>query len=311
MEFRSNSVATQQDNEAISYLTKNLSDPLAAEVRVQELIEKLGHCVATYPDWHPILTAPPSNTSHYVSSLYQVHAYRHNDHTRCFVRGFVTCPYSEERADKLVSELNGVSGLWARRLDEPLYSDDAYPVVVEACEVILEADGTIRSRDALAWFVQKMAQSAATAQVAETWWNMRTYILGRPHGSRSSLLVNQYTGGHMRKILEALNNSGMFGEIKEESLDMLSQKKRNSINETLIRAVLGCWDKESASFEFELCGEKCKATVRDTWEDGEELSIGVEVGNDSLHISGFYYPASDKITYTEPRGKRATAEKFV
>ena len=115
----------------------------------------------------------------------------------------------------------------------------------------------------------------------------------------------------MRKILEALNNSGMFGDIKEESLDMLSQKKRNSINETLIRAAIKRWKKESAKFDFELRGETCKAAIRDTWEDGTELSVSVEVGNGDLYISGFYYADGDKTTYLDPRGKRATAEKFI
>jgi hypothetical protein len=311
MEFRSNAIASQDDAETINYLTKDLRDPAAARVRVEELIGELGHSVSMYPDWHPILTAPTSKTSGHVSSLSQVHEYRHNDHTRSFVRGFVTCPYSEERADKLVNEIRDVQGLTAHRLSEPLYSDEAYPVVVEAYNVELEADGTIRSRDALAWFVQQTAKSATDAQVAETWWNMRSCILGRPHGSRSSLFVNQYTGGHMRKILEALNNSGMFGEIKEESLDMLSQKKRNAINETLIRTAIECWDKKSAKFDFELRGEICKTAIRDTWEDRTELSVSVEVGDGDLYISGFYYADGDKTTYLDPRGKRATAEKFI
>src|SRR3546814_9022491 len=83
----------------------------------------------------------------------------------------------------------------------------------------------------LAWFVQLSAAEATGAQVAETWWNVRSLILGSPHGSRSSLFVNQHTGVHMRKILEAMNASGMFGPIKESSLEMLSQKKRDAISE--------------------------------------------------------------------------------
>src|SRR3546814_17303431 len=79
------------------------------------------------------------------------------------------------------------------------------------------------------------------AQVAETWWNVRSLILGSPHGSRSSLFVNQHTGVHMRKILEAMHASGMFGPIKEASLEMLSQKKRDAISETLIRTAVANW----------------------------------------------------------------------
>jgi hypothetical protein len=177
--------------------------------------------------------------------------------------------------------------------------------------VEVEADGTIRSRDALTWFVQQTANEATSAQVAETWWNIRTNILGVPHGSRSSLFVNQHTGVHMRKILDAMNNSGMFGPIKESSLEMLSQKKRNAISETLIRTAINKWDKTTDSFDFEMRGETCKASLRDTWGDNHEVSVRVEIGRYDLYISGFYYPEEDKITNVDPRGKRELAEKFV
>lgn len=247
----------------------------------------------------------------HISSLSQVKAYEKLDHTAKFVRGFVTCPYSEVAADRLVETIGQVSGLYAYRLDEPLYSDHAYPVVVVAMRVQLEADGTIRSRDALAWFAQLTANQASGAEVAETWWNIRTNILGSPHGSRSSLFVNQHTGAHMRKILEAMNASGMFGPILESSLDMLSPKKRDAIGETLIRCAINNWDRTTDPFTFELRGEICKASLRDTWEDHYELSVRVEIGNHDLYVSGFYYPSEDKITNPDPRGKRELAEKFV
>lgn len=311
MEFRSPTVAAQQNAAAISYLTKSLRDPAAARAVVEQLIAELGNATDSYPDWHPILTSPPRGSSRHVSSLQEVETYRGLDHTIEFVRGFVTCPYSEETADQLVSAVNAVPNLEARRLSEPLYSDRAYPVVVVAWNVELEADGTIRSRDALRWFVSLSASEAANAQVAETWWNIRSYILGSPHGSRSSLFVNQHTGAHMRKVLEAMNESGMFGPIKESSLDMLSQKKRNAIGETLIRTAVTNWDRNAPSFTFELRGETCKASLRDTWEDNEELSVRVEIGKHDLYVSGFYYPAKDEITNIDPRGKRQLAEKFL
>lgn len=311
MEFRSPTVAAQQNAAAIAYLTKSLRDPVAGRGIVEQLFAELGNATEGYPDWHPILTSPPRDSSEHRSSLQQIEAYSGLDHTIEFVRGFVTCPYSEEAADQLVSAVNAVPNLRARRLSEPLYSDQAYPVVVAAWNVELEGDGTIRSRDALRWFVSLSASEAANAEVAETWWNIRSYILGSPHGSRSSLFVNQHTGAHMRKILEAMNESGMFGPIKESSLDMLSQKKRNAIGETLIRTAVTNWDRTTPSFTFELRGETCKASLRDTWEDNEELSVRVEIGKHDLYVSGFYYPASDKVTNVDPRGKRHLAEKFL
>jgi hypothetical protein len=311
MEFRAPAVSLQQNAEALAYLTKNLRDPEPGRRLVKRLLHDLGNAVDSYPDWHPILTASQQGTAEHISSLLQLRVYDGADHTVEFVRGFVTCPYSDVSADRLVDAVNQVPGLDARRLQEPLYADSAYPVIVEASQVELEADGTIRSRDALAWFTQKTASEARTAQVGETWWNIRSYILGRPHGSRSSLFVNQHTGVHMRKILEAMNSSGMFGPIKESSLAMLSQKNRDAISENLIRTAVKNWDKQTDKFEFELRGEACKAMLRDTWDDGHELSVRVEIGKYDLYVSGFYYPEGDKITHLDPQGKRELAEKFL
>jgi hypothetical protein len=311
MEFRAPTVAAQYNAEAISYLTKNLKDPAAGRRQVEQLLEELGNAVDYFPDWHPLLTAPPRNSAEYVSTLSDLKTYKGIDHTRLFVRGFVTCPYSPAAADRLAESVNQVPGLYARRLAEPLYADKAYPVVVAAMNVELEADGTIRSRDALAWFVQQSAADARSAQVAETWWNVRSNILGAPHGSRSSLFVNQHAGAHMRKILEAMNNSGMFGPIKESSLAMLSPKKRKTIGDTLIRTAVKNWDRESETFEFEMRGEICKASLRDTWDDGTEYSVRVEIGEYDLFVSGFYEPKGEKISFTDPQGKRELAEKFL
>ncbi|RLQ85279.1 hypothetical protein [Notoacmeibacter ruber] len=312
MEFRSPTAAFQQNAKAMTYLTKSLNNPDAGRVVVEQLIRELGNAVDHYPDWHPILTAPPRNGAGHIGCLSQLETYEELDHTTEFVRGFVTCPYSDGGADRLVAAVNQVPGLYAHRLDQPLYAESAQPVVVVANAVELEADGTIRSRDALAWFAQQMAAEASSAQVAETWWNIRSNLLGGPHGSRSSLFVNQHTGSHMRKILEAMNASGMFGPVKESSLDMLSQKKRDAISENLIRAAVSEWENERRqSFKFEMRGETCQASMRDTWGDNHELSVRVRIREFDLDITGFYYPEDRKITHSDPRGKRELAEKFL
>lgn len=311
MEFRCPTAAAEANAYSLSYLTKNLTNLKEGEAEFERLLERLGNSIDGYPDWHPILTIPPRAGDH--GNTLQT-LYKGLDHTIKFVRGFVTCPYSESGADELVNTANALPGIHSYRLNVSLYADNAYPVVVEATQIELEADGTIRSRDALAWCVQELVKSAHHAEVAETWWNLRYCILGAPHGSRSSLLVNQYTGGHMRKILDALNNSGMYGPIKEWSLEMISKKKRDKIGETLIRTAIKNYSQNSQEFEFELHGELCKATIRDTWNDGSELSIRVqigEVGELSLLVSGFYYPEKNIIESSEPKGKRAVAEKFL
>jgi hypothetical protein len=311
MEFRSPTAAARQNAAAMHYLIGRLTDQDAGRTLVEELIQELGSAVDRYPDWHPILTAPTRGRFEQASSLTEIKAYAGIDHTQEFVRGFVTCPCSSQSADRLVETVGEIAGLYARRLDAPLYADNAHPVVVVAMNVELEADGTIRSRDAIAWFAQQAAAAADRAQVAETWWNIRPNILGSPHGSRSSLFVNQHAGLHMRKILEAMNASGMFGPVLQSSLDMLSTKKRDAIARTLLRAAVDAWDRQSASFEFELRGETCKVGIRDTWDDGMELSIRVEIGKHDLYVSGFHYPKENKITHLDPSGRRDVAEKFL
>lgn len=317
-EFRSPKVAAETNAKALEYFTKNLKDPQAGREAFEQLLSELGNVVDSHPSWHPILTAPPNTSGHFPATFVSLEAYKGCDHTREFVRGFVTCPYGETTAEQLVKTVNAIRGLHAYRLDTPLYSDSAHPVVVCATEVELEADGTIRGRDAIAWFVQQEANVARKAQVAETWWSMRSSLLGSPHGSRSSLCVNQNTGSHMRKILEAMNDSGMFGPIREWSLEMLSQRKRESISETLISAAVTYWRENGfaseEAFKFELRGEKCKATVRDTWNDGTELSIrvSIEKGNNcDLHVSGFYDPKRKTISASDPKGSEALAKKFI
>lgn len=311
MEFRAPSVAKEQNEDTVEYFTQHLADPEMGRKQVEMLIEEMGNAVGSFPDWHPVLTLPQRKENEHITSISQLKIYLENGHTRNFVRGFVTCPYSEESADTLLSNVNKVWGLSAKRLEYPLYADNAYPVVVTADAIELEADGTVRSRDAIRWFAQLTIKEAEHASVAETWWNIRSLILGCPHGSRSSLFVNQYAGQHMRKILEALNKSGIFGPVKETSLEMLSQAKRDKICETLLRAAVNKWDKKSDQFEFELRGEKCVANIRDTWKDDFELSIRIKIGKSDLYLTGFYYPAEDRITFTEPRGKKALAEKFI
>ena len=311
MEFRHPKAAADANAVALKYLTESLSNPKQGKLLFEKIIDDLGNSVDMYPGWHPIMTIPPTRNGEEATTLSQIEAYDGVDHTVLFVRGFVTCPYGESTADKLVENINSITGLHARRLDTPLYHDTAYPVLVSAWDIELEADGTIRSRDALAWCVQSLVKEARKAEVGEPWWNLRTDILGTPHGSRSSLFVNQYTGGHIRKILEALNNSGMYGPIKEWSLEMLSAKKRAKISETLIRTAIDNWDKSSSPFEFELRGELCKATVNDTWSDGFELSIQVTVGDHDLYTRGFYYPRKDLLEPSDPNGKRTIAEKFL
>lgn len=310
MEFRGPSAAKRRYDIGIDYLTKNLADPSAGQEAFDDLVKDLGPCVESWPQWHPLFQRARGRRDKSLTSISDLTPYKGADHTVYFVRGFVTCPYSEEVADEIVSQSREIQGVHAYKLRQKLYSDNAYPVVVESYDLTLEADGTISSREALIWFLDWITANAKGSEVAETWWNIRSYLLGKPHGSRSSISVNQHVGSHMRKILDVLNESGVFGPILESSLDMLSKTKRDRIGQTLMEAAVNSWDGASKSTEFELRGEACVARIRDTFDDGDELSIRVSVADSSLFVSGFYYPKSGRLEFRDPTGRRKVAEKF-
>ena len=78
----------------------------------------------------------------------------------------------------------------------------------------MPADRSIPLNIAMPLLLENELQCWEWSQLAETWESMRSYFLGSPHGSRSSLFVNQETGQAMKKIWEQLIYTGMFGPIK-------------------------------------------------------------------------------------------------
>jgi hypothetical protein len=302
---------SKQNAAAVKFLTENLSAANGASDQVYDLIDTLGNAVDQYPEWHPILVNPNDCSTGYASVLSQIDAYEGIDHTVCFVRGFITCPYSKNAAYSLIDSVNLVKGLKAYRLEQPLYSDNAYPVVVEATEVKLDADGTILTRDALVWSMQQALEEVKGAERGETWWNLKTSLLGSPSSSCSSSFVSEYTGIHMKKIIEAMNYSGMYGPIKEESLEMFSADERKSISETLVIAAYNAWSGLEGHFNFMFRGEYCHAEIRELDESIDDFSISVRIANSALKAAGRYYQDTETWVVGEPTGQRKLAEKFL
>lgn len=311
MEFRFSKDSAEINSKALYYLTHNLTNREKGEKQFAAILDRLGNAVERYPSWHPVVTLPKQYLN---SSEGATEIYSGKDHTIYFTKGFITCPYHKPTAEELVSRINKVAGLKAEILETSLYRDETTTILVEVETDMLElgSDGKIPNRDAIRWCTEYLVKNMEHAQVAETWWSMRPILLGEPHGSRSSLFVNQHTGTHIKKILEALNNSGVYGPIIEESLAMFSPKKLDSINQTLLQAAIKNYDGKANSFEFHLHNEKCKVNVNDTWEDGTELRFTVEIGNHDLRVSGFYYPKLKKIEpIGDPTGKQEVAKKFI
>lgn len=186
-----------------------------SENRLFDIVERYGPVVEGYPSWHPLVThhddqIPPTTPSDRCG-------YKGLDHTRYFANAFITCPYDDgQKVIDSVESLphNPVATITAERLDIQLYHPHATPILVR-CDWIkpISNNGMIPASIAIPLMLLKEVPCWESAEVGETWESMRPYFLGSPHGSRSSLFVNQETGLTMKKVWNLLINTGMFGPI--------------------------------------------------------------------------------------------------
>ena len=98
-----------------------------------------------------------------------------------------------------------------------LYHSATTPIVV-CCEWKrpLPIDGMIPKSWAIPLILEYEVPCWRSAELAESWETMRPYFLGCPHGSRSSLFINQETGQVIKNIWNALIHTGMFGPIRTD-----------------------------------------------------------------------------------------------
>lgn len=176
----------------------------------------LGPVVDSYPTWHPLVCNHDSR--HPVTSPSRQCMYSGLDHSRFFANGFITCPYGDgqdviDSVDNLPS--HPLATITAERLDAVLYNSGTTPILVKCqWERPLDADGLIPLSIAMPLILEMEVPCWRWAQRAETWETMRPYLLGCPHGSRSSLFVSQETGLAIKKVWNALISTGMFGPVK-------------------------------------------------------------------------------------------------
>lgn len=221
MAFRADEAERIGNERVLNYLVPKPKDATEsqrarAKEAVLDILYELGPAIDTYPSWHPLVS---NHDSRYPETLPgSKNGYEGLDHTRCFVNGFITCPY--DGGQKVIDSVEALphhhaATITAERLDVPLYHPLATPILVKCKwhEPLLR-DGTIPLAVALPLLLESELPCWRWSDVAETWESMRSYFLGSPYGSRSSLFVNQETGQAIKKIWNALIHTGMFGPIK-------------------------------------------------------------------------------------------------
>jgi hypothetical protein len=221
MVFRADEAARVGFDEVVSYLVPRPRDVDELQrARSKEALvglhNELGPVVDAYPSWHPLVSHHDDRDP--VTTPSEQCGYAGLDHTKYFANGFITCPYGDgQNVLDSVGALphHRTARITAEKLKVQLYNPDATPILVRChWEKPLQADGMIPLSIAMSLILQKEVPCAEWSQVAETWESMRPYLLGRPHGARSSLFVSQETGQAIKKIWDALIHTGMFGPIR-------------------------------------------------------------------------------------------------
>lgn len=200
------------------FIPRNIeaSERERSENELYDIMDKYGPVVDSYPSWHPLVTH--HEDEHPTTTPSDRCAYKGLDHTRYFVNAFITCPYHDGQAvlDSVNAlPYNPIATIRAKRLDVQLYNSSVTPILVYCeWEKPISNNNMIPASTAIPLMLQKEVPCWEWASLGETWETMQPYFLGTPHGSRSSLFVNQETGLTMKKIWNLLINTGMFGPIK-------------------------------------------------------------------------------------------------
>lgn len=222
MAFRSDEAASNGFERAKNYLiprTFDLAHRQKAEGVLLDLVDQLGPVVEGYPTWHPLVSnhdgRNPETTPNTRSG------YEGLDHTVYFAHGFITCPYQVSgKMSKVIDSVSKLphhhcASITAEELEVEFYNSGTTATLVK-CEWHdgLELAHLIPKRLAVPLMLERELPCWRWSQRAETWETMRPYLLGEPHGGRSSLFVGQETALAMKHVYMAMVQSGMFGPLK-------------------------------------------------------------------------------------------------
>jgi len=219
MAFRADEAAASGYEQTKNYLIPRRFTPSQrqeAEQALRKIVEECGPPVNGYPTWHPLVAQHDGRNP--VMYPGEGCGYDGLDHTQYFAHGFITCPYHDGK--NVIASASSIlcppcASITAERLDVPFYAADATPILVK-CDwsVLLEPNHTVPKSLAVPLMLEKELPVWRWAERAETWETMRPYLLGEPHGNRSSLFVTQETALAIKKIYVAMTESGMFGPLK-------------------------------------------------------------------------------------------------
>ena len=218
MVFRADEAAESGYERLKAYLiSRNFSpsDRARSEKVLLDIVTECGPAVEGYPTWHPLVRNHDGRQPETFPSNECL--YRGLDHTRYLAHGFITCPYGD--GSDVLDSVNRlpqhpVADITAEKLDTKFYNDGTTTILVR-CRWLkgLENGYLVPKRLAVPLMIEQELPGWTWAQRGETWETMRPYLLGAPHGNRSSLFVSQDTALALKKMHLAMVESGMFGPL--------------------------------------------------------------------------------------------------
>jgi hypothetical protein len=219
MAFRADEAAASGYEKTKSYLIPRQFTPSQrerADEALRDIVSMCGPPVDAYPIWHPLVADHEGRSPETYPN--ERCGYMGLDHTQYFAHGFITCPYDD--GHRVIESAINIScppcaSITAERLDVPFYNNSVQPILVR-CEwsVALETNNTVPKSLAVPLMIEKELPAWRWAERSETWETMRPYLLGQPHGSRSSLFVTQDTALAIKNVYSAMVESGMFGVLR-------------------------------------------------------------------------------------------------
>lgn len=218
MAFRADEAAASGYESLKEYLiSRNFSpsDRARSEKVLLDIVKECGPAVKGYPTWHPLVRNHDGRQPEILPGKDCL--YRGLDHTQYLAHGFITCPYGD--GSDVIDSVNRlpphpVAEITAEKLDIKFYNDSATPILVRCSWLKELEDGhLVPKRLAVPLMIEQELPGWTSAQRGETWETMRPYLLGKPHGNRSSLFVSQDTALALKTIHLAMVESGMFGPV--------------------------------------------------------------------------------------------------
>lgn len=221
MAFRSNETSQENRIRAERYLLSNLldlpkSDYQQSQKTLNKIMNEMGAAVDAYPVWHPFIldkekwifcNVPHKNTG-----------YPKIDHTIYFVNGFITSPYNEASnyGQDVIDAINAIPTVHgvvftAEKLPVTLYNVGTTSILVRCIWPEAESnDGTLSLKAVLPKLLSTALKLYEKQEGVISSEDLLPYLLGSPHGKRSSLFVNQETGHVLKKQWSLLMESGVL-----------------------------------------------------------------------------------------------------